>query len=256
MLSIIVLSYNRLHYTRQTIENLIAKTTVSHEFIFVDNGSIDGTKEYLRGLEGKTNAVRIQCVFNESNYGVAGGRNSGLLVANGDYLMTIDDDILVPDNYDGYVIEACDKISNIGIVGISVEKKNYGIQEIDGINVRIKKGNLGGACLCMPRKVFDKVGYFSPDFVYGGEDCDMYIRLRIINLISVYVLPKALHIDKNENKQYKAIKKFAHNPRSKSFRKVGDNQIKYKKTRDVYIPYSVPNIKTRKFDEAIKGKPE
>lgn len=34
LLSIIVLNYNRLEYTKQTIENLIKKTSVRHEFFF------------------------------------------------------------------------------------------------------------------------------------------------------------------------------------------------------------------------------
>jgi GT2 family glycosyltransferase len=259
MLSIIVLNYNRLHYTRQTIENLIAKTKVPHEFIFVDNGSIDGTREYLKSLEYKTNAVRVQYVFNEFNYGVAGGRNSGLLVAGGDYLMTIDDDILVPDNYDGYLIEACDKISGLGIVGVNVEKAKYKypVVGVEGIQVRLKKkGNLGGACLCLPRRVFDRVGYFAPDFVYGGEDCDMHIRLCMLGLLSVYIVPSGKHIDKKENKDYEMVKKYAHNPSSKSYQRVGTNEKKYKKTQSVYVPYMEPVFETKHFDEAIKGKPK
>jgi len=252
MLSIIVLSYNRLAYTKQTVQNLIDVTTVKHEFIFSDNGSIDGTREYLESLKKKTNATKITYVFNDRNFGVAGGRNSGLKVASGDYLMLIDDDILVPQNYDKHFIEACDKIPRLGVTGVNVEKRNYPIVSMNGVEVRAKKGNLGGGCLCLSRKVFDKVGYFSPDFVYGGEDRDLYVRLRILKLISAYIVPKGKHIDKRENKQYEAIKRYSHSRKSDAFKKVGNNEIKYKNTKNVYIPYREPTIDTKIFDDAIK----
>jgi len=260
MLSIIVLNYNRLKYTKKTIQNLIDKTTVEHEFIFVDNGSIDGTREYLKRLEEKnlTNAKKVTCVFNPSNYGVAGGRNSGLRVATGDYLMTIDDDIIVPDKYDKLLIEACDKIPKLGLVGVCVEpnkpKYVYPVSVRDGVKVRRKDGNLGGGCLCMPRRAFDRVGYFSPDFAYGGEDCDMHIRMTQIKLISVYIVPYGKHIDKRENKAYESLKKHAHNKKSASYKKIGDNSGKYRKTKNVYIPYREPDIYTDHYDAVIKGK--
>lgn len=256
MLSIIVLNYNRIRYSKKTIQNLIKKTTVPHEFIFVDNGSVDGTRAYLKRLERKTNAKQVKWVFNPSNYGVAGGRNSGLKIAEGDYLMTIDDDIIVPDDYDKKLIEICDNIPNIGITGVCVERKGdrLPIATINDVRVRVKReGNLGGGCLCLPRHVFEKVGYYRPDFVYGGEDCDMYIRLRQLKLASLYIEPLGEHIDKNLNKTYANLKKFSHSKKSAAYKKVGDNELTYRRTKSVYIPYKEPKIKTDHFDLVIKG---
>lgn len=253
LLSIIVLNYNRLHYSKRTISTLIATTTVPHEFIFVDNGSIDGTREYLLSLEHETNAEKITYIFNDRNFGVAGGRNSGLRVASGEYLMTIDDDILVPHGYDKYFVEACNKINKLGITGINVEKKKYRYVVLDGVDMVVKHGNLGGACLCMPRRVFEKVGYFSPDFVYGGEDCDMYIRLKRLGLISAYIPLHGDHIDENLNAAYAQIKKRMHSEGSKPFNQVGNNEVRYKKTQNVYVPYKEPEIDTKLFDKLIKG---
>ena len=254
LLSIIVLNYNRLELTKQTIERLIETTTVRHNFIFVDNGSQDGTREYLKSIKHSTNAESVNYVFNPSNYGVAGGRNSGLKIATGDYLMTIDDDILVPEHYDKHLIEVCDNIKDIGITGICVEKiKRTSIQSIDGIDVRVKSGNLGGACLCMPRKTFNKVGYFRPDFIYGIEDVDLHIRLSVLKLRSVYILPLGKHIDKRKNKVYEKLKKSVYNKRSRVFAKIGENEIAYKKTKNVYVPYIIPKTSSRKFDKAIKN---
>lgn len=251
MLSIVVLNYNRRELSKKTICHLLEKTTVPHELILVDNGSIDGTRQYLETIIGNEHTSKVICVFNESNFGVAGGRNSGLKEASGDYLMTIDDDILVPDDYDKKIIEACTKIERLGITGINVESRKYPVKDIDGVRMQIKDGNLGGGCLCMRRDVFEQVGYYSPDFVYGGEDCDMYIRIKRLKLRSMYIEPRGKHIDPRTNKAYEALKKFSHSKKSKAFQKVGDNELKYRRTKKVYIPYKEPKIVTRHFDDVI-----
>lgn len=256
MLSIIVLSYNKYNYSKKTIQNIISVTDVPHELILVDNGSIDGTRQYLKNVRGNSKTEHIRLIFNKSNFGVAGGRNSGLLVAQGDYLLTVDDDIIVPEGYDKKLIEVCDTISDIGITGVNVEGKRYPVKEIDGVRVQVKKGNLGGGCLCMPRVVFEQVGYYSPDFVYGGEDCDMYERLQVLKRKSVYIESSGKHIDKRENKQYEALKKYSHSRKSKAFHKIGDNSLKYKRLYkrcgSVYVAYREPKIKTIHFDNAIR----
>jgi len=259
MLSIVVLNYNRLEYTRQTVQNLIDITTVKHEFIFVDNGSIDGTREYLKSLEYITNAEKVIYVFNDRNLGVAGGRNSGLKHASGDYLMTIDDDIIAPLGYDGYFVEACDKVTKLGITGLNTEgNKVFKIHIINGVKLLIKsKGNLGGGCLCLPRRVFEQVGYYRADFIYGGEDCDMYNRVvSVLGLISGYIVPPALHIDKNTNVRYADLKRRSHKLTSPQYNLMANNANRYKKgSIDVYVPYMEPEETemVERFDQAIKG---
>src|SRR5690606_38058673 len=133
---------------------------------------------------------RVEYVFNNKNLGVAGGRNSGLVKANGDYLMTIDDDVWVPDNWDKLMAQACDRIPKLGITGVNVEPHNYPIKELNGARVRPKAGNLGGACLCLPRRVFKRVGYYCAFGQYAHEDAEMYFRLTGLGLVSAYIVPK------------------------------------------------------------------
>ena len=50
--SIIILCCNELEYTRQCLESVLRWTRPPYELILVDNGSTDGTLEYLRSIEG------------------------------------------------------------------------------------------------------------------------------------------------------------------------------------------------------------
>lgn len=251
MLSIVILNWNRLHYTRQTLECIIKKTTIPHEFIFVDNGSVDGTREYLKDMEHKTNAEKVTYVFNDKNLGVAGGRNSGLVHATGDYLLTIDDDVKVPDDWDIKIAEACDKIPQLGITGVNVEPFKFPVQEINGVRVRPKNGNLGGACLCLPKRVFKRVGYYNVFGQYGHEDAMMYYRLKHLGLISAYIEPKGIHLDVDADKKYRAAKNKAHQKGSPPLRGLAAARAELMKTGNVYVPYT-PYDPDKQSEEILK----
>ena len=64
--SIIIVTHNQLDYTRLCVESIRLRTDEPYELIFVDNGSSDGTPDYLRSLEG------VQVLRNEDNRGYEG----------------------------------------------------------------------------------------------------------------------------------------------------------------------------------------
>lgn len=239
LMSIVVLNWNRLHYTKQTVERIIDATTVPHELIFVDNASMEesGVRQYLESLDGKTNAERVIYVFNDKNLGVAGGRNSGLVHASGDYLVTIDDDILVPDQWDILMAEACDKIPGLGITGVNVEPHDYSLRTINGITVRPKNGNLGGACLCIPRRVFKRVGYYCAFGQYAHEDAEFFFRLQGLNLMSAYIVPRGKHLDVDADKAYREEKNKAHKKGSPQLQALSKRLRYLRSGGDPYVPY-------------------
>jgi GT2 family glycosyltransferase len=240
LMSIIVLNWCRKHYTKQTIESIVKKTTIPHELILVDNNSApeSGVKDYLASVNtSNTNAKEVKYVFNNKNLGVAGGRNSGLVVANGDYLVTIDDDVKVPDKWDVLLKQACDKVAKLGITGVSVEPIKYPIKVINGVRIRPKTvGNLGGACLCIPRRVFRSVGYYRIFGQYGLEDSDYFVRLNHLGLMSAYIEPKGIHLDTDADKAYRAAKDRAHKKRSPQLCAFAAAKAEYQKTGNVYVP--------------------
>lgn len=241
LMSIVVLNWNRKHYSTQTIENIIKRTTIPNELILVDNNSKEeGLKDYLSSVKGNSKTQRVECVFNDRNLGVSGGRNSGLVRAKGDYLVTIDDDVLVPHNWDVLMASACDRIQNLGITGVNVEPNKYPVKNINGIKVCPKNGNLGGACLCLPKRVFDKVGYYNYFSTYGHEDCAMYYRLTQIKLMSAYIEPRGTHLDKDLDKAYRQEKNKAHKGGSVQLSELSRYLKEMRKTGNVYVSFD-PN---------------
>ena len=87
-LSIITLTYNKLKYTKKYVESLF-KYTKDFELIIVDNGSTDGTREYLQSLNN------VKLIFNDENIGFSKGNNQGLTIAEGEYIAFLNNDILL-----------------------------------------------------------------------------------------------------------------------------------------------------------------
>jgi glycosyltransferase involved in cell wall biosynthesis len=243
LMSIMVLNWNRLHYTKQTVERILNATKVPHELIFIDNNSTEesGVRQYLRKVKGNHLTRDIKYVFNDRNFGVGGGRNTGLLVAEGDYLVNIDDDVLVPNRWDVLMKEACDKVPKLGLTGINVEPFNFPVKVVNGVRMRPKAGNLGGACLCLPRRTFKCLGFYMYDNIYGMEDVEMKCRLDLMGLVSAYVEPDGKHIDNDSLKAYRSKKNDAHTGGSiqlgalAQFRRKLQAQLK--DTGSLYVPF-------------------
>jgi glycosyltransferase involved in cell wall biosynthesis len=87
-ISVVIPTYNRLGYLKQALESLEQQDYPVWEIIVVDDGSIDGTKEYI--LANKANVTLLtQC-----NFGPGAARNKGIDAATGDYIAFLDSDDL------------------------------------------------------------------------------------------------------------------------------------------------------------------
>jgi O-antigen biosynthesis protein len=95
--SIIVVSYNKLPYTRLFLESLLRSDPLPAQVIVVDNGSDRATQEWLLGFAGvaRTHGLDYSLVVNETNRGACTARNQALELARGQYLAFADNDLAV-----------------------------------------------------------------------------------------------------------------------------------------------------------------
>ncbi len=92
-LSIIIPVYNELENVEalyKEIVNVLSKVNYKFEVIFVDDGSSDGTAEFLRKLEETENTLRVVC--HKKNYGQSAALLSGAKAAHYQLLVTMDGD--------------------------------------------------------------------------------------------------------------------------------------------------------------------
>lgn len=88
--SIIIPTYNRAEFIGKTLESVLSQTYTDFEVIIVDDGSTDGTQEIVESLKDE----RIRYIYQEN--GERGkARNTGMAIANGNYLTFLDSDDLL-----------------------------------------------------------------------------------------------------------------------------------------------------------------
>ena len=94
--SIIIPCWNGLEFTRQCVAALVRHTRPPWELIVVDNGSTDGTASYLAGVQDSA-GVPVTVVTNARNRGFPAAINQGLQVAQGEFLVMVNNDVVVTD---------------------------------------------------------------------------------------------------------------------------------------------------------------
>ena len=86
LVTVIVPSYNYLRYIDKCLESVINQDYPNIEIIVIDDGSTDGSVEYLKGLGGLIKVIQ------QKNQGVSIARNHGLLESKGEFIAFLDAD--------------------------------------------------------------------------------------------------------------------------------------------------------------------
>ena len=96
--SIIIPCWNQLEFTRKCIAALMRWTGPNWELIVVNNGSTDPTGDYLAGVQDAS-AVPVTIIANATNRGFPAAINQGLHYARGEYLVMLNNDVVVTDGW-------------------------------------------------------------------------------------------------------------------------------------------------------------
>ena len=96
--SIVIPCWNQLEFTRHCIAALMRHTRAPWELVVINNGSTDGTKDYFAGVQDSA-PVRVTVIANATNRGFPAAINQGLQVARGEYLVLLNNDVVVTDGW-------------------------------------------------------------------------------------------------------------------------------------------------------------
>ncbi len=192
LVSIVTLSWNALEFTKLAVESIQAHTSVPFELIVVDNGSDEATVAWLRAQPD------LRVIYNTENRGFAGGNNQGMAIARGEFVIVLNNDVLVTD---GWVEGLLAPFGRIPTLGMSAPRSNKvaGSQQLEiaqyatadeyqsfAQRTRRESAGMGwltdraiGFCLCIDRRVIEEVGGFDEQYDVGNfEDDDFSLRVR------------------------------------------------------------------------------
>ena len=98
--SVCMAAYNGAQHIHEQLESILAQLSDGDEVIVVDDGSTDGTREWLASFEDP----RVKAHFNESNLGYVRNFEKALRLSRGDVVMLSDqDDLWLPGRVDALV---------------------------------------------------------------------------------------------------------------------------------------------------------
>ncbi|HPE52267.1 glycosyltransferase family 2 protein, partial [Methanothrix sp.] len=201
LISVIVLNYNGKGFLNSCLSSLASQTYSDFEVIVVDNGSRDGSPEYI-----EENYPWVRLAKNDENLGFAGGTNVGIRAAKGEFVITLNND----SRADSRFIEELIKPMADPEVGVCAAKMLFPDGRINSAGICISRSGAAwdrgmfepdrgqyefveevfGACAgaaLYRREMLDEIGLFDEDFFLYLEDVDLAFRARLAGWKCLYV---------------------------------------------------------------------
>jgi GT2 family glycosyltransferase len=190
--SVVMVTRDALPFTRLCLTVLMGSGwCAGDELVVVDNGSTDGTVEFLREVGRLNGSVRV--ALNDGNRGFSVATNQGLRAATGEVLILLNNDTLpLPGWREGLVRWLSD--ATVGLVGpvtnrtcneAEIESPYVTFGELERFALERARAHRGEGrdvrmlamfCVGMRREVLERVGFLDERFEVGMFEDDDYSR--------------------------------------------------------------------------------
>jgi GT2 family glycosyltransferase len=211
--SVTIVTYNSGRFIKRCLESVLAQRYANKEILVIDNASTDGTVDILEQFED-----RCQIVYNDENIGFATAKNQAIRGTTGDWVLTLNPDVLLLPNFIQALVDAGLLDSKIGSVcgklltilasfdlpdkplvdstGIyftpMLRHLDRGSQEVDNghyLQYEYVFGATAAAALYRRQMIEDvSIGdeFFDPDFFVYREDADVAWRAQLMGWRCIY----------------------------------------------------------------------
>src|SRR6202165_3699514 len=224
LVSITIVTYNSGRFIKRCLESVLAQKYPYREILVIDNNSTDGTIDILEQFED-----RCTVVYNEENIGFAAAQNQAVALSNGDWVLTLNPDVLLLPNFIQALVDAGQINPKIGTVcgkllamtatfdfpakplvdstGIyfnpMLRHLDRGSQEVDNGHYLKHEYVFGAtaAAALYRREMIDNISldgeFFDSDFFVYREDADVAWRAQLMGWSCIYApLARGYHVRK------------------------------------------------------------
>lgn len=199
-ISIIIPVYNNLDLTKNCLQSISASSRYFHEteVIIVDDGSQDGSEDYLSQFARENKWLIYQ--RNPANLKFARSCNAGASLASGGFLVFLNNDTVVTRDWDKFLLDTMEHDNEVWMAGAKLLYPDSTIQhagvylpELNGksfghvysgfpscfppANIQKELQCVTAACMMMRREDFLGLGGFDTSYLNGSEDIDLCLRI-------------------------------------------------------------------------------
>jgi GT2 family glycosyltransferase len=114
--SILLPCCGQLEYTKLCVASLLKHTRKPFELIFLDCGSLDGTREYVAGIATAA-PLRVEVVRTPTDLGIGDAVQQAVKLARGDFLVLVNNDVIVTHSWLHQLVGLAQLSPAIGLVG-------------------------------------------------------------------------------------------------------------------------------------------
>ncbi|MDH4220386.1 MAG: glycosyltransferase family 2 protein [Candidatus Aminicenantes bacterium] len=203
MVSVIIPNWNGRHFLRNCLDSLRTQSYQDLEIILVDNGSTDGSAEFV-----KTFFPEVQILSLPYNKGFAGAVNEGILAAKGEFIALLNNDAIADDRWIEELVKGIYSSSAIGFCASKILRllhrrrvdtagdsyTRFGVARKRGWNGGkdkfLKAELVFGACAAAAlyrRSMLEEIKLFDEDFFCLYEDVDLSFRAQLAGFKCLYV---------------------------------------------------------------------
>src|SRR5215472_12083144 len=111
VVSVTLVTYNSGRFIKRCLESVLAQRYLAKEIIVIDNASTDGTIDILEQFED-----RCRILYNDENIGFAAAQNQAIAISSGDWVLTLNPDVLLLPNFIQALVDAGQIDPRIGTV--------------------------------------------------------------------------------------------------------------------------------------------
>jgi GT2 family glycosyltransferase len=213
LISIIVVNWNGVAFLDECFESLSKQTWRNKEFILVDNGSSDGSRELL--VSWSKRLPGAQTILLPTNTGFCIANNLAFAEARGEWIALFNSDAVAEPDWLEELVRYGDASKRVGMLASKIlfqnpphvidkvghliywdgQNRGRGTMETDvGQYDRPEEILWPDACAALyHRKVFEETGGFDESFFAFGDDADLGMRARLLGWSAWYVPSAVVH---------------------------------------------------------------
>ena len=212
--SVTIVTFNSGRFIRRCLESVLGQRYPDLEVIVIDNASTDGTTDIIEQFED-----RCTVIYNQENLGFAAAQNQAIALSSGDWVLTLNPDVLLMRDFCSRLMGAADHDPSVGtmcgkllMMDASFRIPDQRVVDTTGIYFNPMLRHLDRGCLendnghyrehefvfgasaaaaCYRRSMIEDISiegeFFDSDFFTYREDADVAWRAQLLGWKCIYV---------------------------------------------------------------------